>query len=258
MRSGSSGSLSEVTLQPAAGRSLLFVVPAYQRVELASICYRQFAQVIRACREYRLTVDFLIVSDDENLDAAAGEGLSTLEHDNRLGARLNAGYTLAHDQGYDYTCAVGNDSFIHPDRFQWLPVGDAILCTRNYTCVNSACTQQAALKLTYPGGVGSRVFPIGVLERVDYKPLTDPHQMSGCDTETLLALCRNVMRAPDLIYTDMHPAEVAGFQSEDVQVTKWEWFLQHPHTIQEPFHGLYALYGRDLVDEVRAHYSVAV
>lgn len=258
MSSGSSASLSEVTVQPASGRSLLFVCPAYQRVELASICYRQFAEVKETCAGFGLKTEFLILSDDENWDAAADAGLDAVQVANRLGQRLNEGYQRAAEEDYDYVCAIGNDSFVHPDRFQWLPVGDAILCTRNFTCLNSEANQQAALRLDYPGGVGTRVFPIGMLERVNYKPITDPYQMSGCDTETLLALCRGVQKAPDLIYTDMHPAEIVGFQSGDVQVTKWAWWLQHPHTVQEPFEGLVELYGAGLVDEVRAHYSVAV
>jgi hypothetical protein len=154
-------------------------------------------------------------------------------------------------------CAVGNDSFMHPNRFSWLPVGDSILCTRNFTCLNADATEQAALRLDYPGGVGSRVFPTRMFERVDYAPL-DPYQMSGCDTGTLLALTRNVMRAPDLVYTDFHPAEIVGFQSGDVQVTKWHWWLQHPHEKQTPFHGLAELYGDGLVDAVRDHYSAAL
>jgi hypothetical protein len=145
---------------------------------------------------------------------------------------------------------------MHPDRFSWLPAGDAILCTRNFTCLNADASEQAALRLDYPGGVGSRVFPTGMFERVDYTPL-DPYQMSGCDTGTLLALCRNVVRAPDLIYTDFHPAEIVGFQS-DIQVTKWHWWLQHPHDKQDPFHGLGDLYGDGLVEAVRQHYSALV
>ena len=258
MSSGSSASLSEVTLQPAAGRSLLFVCPAYQRVELASVCYRQFAQFREIVAGFGLRAEFLILADDDNLDAALEHGLCALEVPNRLGERLNTGYAFAHEAGYDYVAAIGNDSFVHPDRFQWVPVGDAILCTRNYTCINPAGEQQAALRLDYPGGAGTRVFPTAMLERVNYKPLADPYQMSGCDTETLLALCRGVIRAPDLVYTDLHPAELVGFQSGDVQVTKWAWWLQHPHTLQEPFAGLAELYGADLVDEVRALYAVAV
>lgn len=250
--------MAEVTLQPAAGRSLLFICPAYQRVELASVCYRQFAGFREAAAGYGLRAEFLILSNDDNLEAALEAGLCALEVPNRLGERLNAGYTFAAEACYDYVCAIGNDSFVHAARFQWLPVGDAILCTRNFTCVNPAGDQQAALRLDYPGGVGTRVFPLGMLERVNYKPMQDPYQMSGCDTETLLALCRNVVRAPDLVYTDTHPAELVGFQSGDVQVTKWAWWLQHSHTMQEPFEGLAELYGAELVNDVRALYLVAV
>jgi hypothetical protein len=248
--------LSEVTLQPAAGRSILFIVPAHDRVRLAQICYSQFRELRNELGSRGVVAEVLVIADDENLEAAGEQFLLTLEHDNRLGAKLNAGFKYAHDWAFDYVCAIGNDSFMHPDRFSWLPVGDAILCTRNFTCLNANAAEQAALRLDYPGGVGSRVFPTGMFERVNWHPL-DPYQMSGCDTGTMLALCRNVVRAPDLVYTDFHPAEVVGFQS-DIQVTKWNWWLQHPHEKQEPFAGLAELYGHALVDQVRSHYlSVA-
>jgi hypothetical protein len=249
--------LSQVTLLPAQGRALLFVVPAHERVELARICYRQFRELRETLRERDCQADVLIVSDDDNLDAAESELLHTLEHANPLGARLNAGFSWAAEHGYDYVCPIGNDSFMHPDRFGWLPGPETILCTRNYTCLNADATEQAWLWLEYPGGVGSRVIPLSLLERYDYKPLPD-NQASGCDTGTLMALCRNTERAPNLVYTDLHPAEVVGFQSGDSQVTKWNFWLQHLKERQEPFTGLADLYGAELVDQIRDHYTAAI
>jgi len=253
--------LSQASLIPLEGSSLLFVVPALGRVDLARICYRQLAEMRDELRFRGLLTDILVISDDGNLDAAETEGFATLHHEQKpgiqLGDRLNNGYVWAADHGYDYVCPIGNDSWMHPDRIRWLPDGETLLCTRNYACVNSDATQQAHLRLDYPGGAGSRIIPLRLLERYDYRPLK-PNQSSGCDTGTLMAMCRGVMRAPNVVYTDLHPAEIVGFQSADVQVTKWRWWLQHDHTLEEPFHGLAYLYGDHLVTAIRDHYATVL
>jgi len=246
--------MASVSLIAAAGRSLLFVCPAHGRVDLAAVCYRQFADLCEQLNRRGLHADVLVIADDRNLDHAADANLLTLEHDNRLGAKFNAGYTYAAEHGYEYACAVGNDSWLHPDRFQWLPDRDALLCTRNYTCVTPDAGEQHWLKLAYDGGTGSRVIPLGWLAGCDYKPL-EPAQTSGCDTGTLLAICRGVERAPHLVYTDLHPYEVIGFQSS-VQITDWRHFTdRYLHERQSPFQGLADHYPAPLIDEVRAVYA---
>ena len=253
--------MTQTTLIPLEGSSLLLVVPALGRVELARICYRQLAELRNALRFRGLATQVLVVSDDGNLQAADEEGFALLEHEQRpmhqLGDRLNEGFAWAANQGYEYVCAIGNDSWMHPDRIRFLPDHDSILCTRNYACVNQDATQQARLTLEYPGGAGSRVIPLRLLERYEYRPLK-PEQSSGCDTRTLMMMCRDVVRAPNLVYTNLHPAEIVGFQSADSQITRWQWWLQHPHAIVEPFHGLADLYGDDLVGMVRDHYATVL
>lgn len=249
--------MASVSLTAAAGRSLLFVCPAHGRVDLATVCYRQFADLLDVLRAGGMRADAVVIADDDNLAAADEAGLLTIEHDNRLGAKLNAGYTYAHEHGYEYACAVGNDSWLHPDRFVWMPDRDSLLCTRNYTCVTADGQDQHWLKLDYDGGTGSRVIPVHWLERCDFKPL-EPYQSSGCDTGTLLAICRGVERAPNLVYTDLHPYEVVGFQSE-VQVTDWKHFTRrYLHQRQEPFEGLTDHFPAGLVDQIRAHYAAPV
>lgn len=247
--------MAQVTLVSAAGRSLLFVCPANGRVRLARVCYRQFALMLETLRGWGLDAQLVVVADDDNLDAAEENGFVTIEHENRLGAKLNAGYQWAAEHGFDYVCAVGNDSWMHPDRFRWLPAPDALLCTRNYTVVSPDGAEQAWLKLSYDGGTGSRVIPTRWLAGCGYRPVHDS-QTSGCDTATLLAICRNVERAPHLVYTDLHPYEVVGFQSPDEQITKWgAWTRHFLHEMQKPFHGLAAHYPGDLVAAVRDHYA---
>ena len=244
----------ELTLIEPAGRSVLFVCPAHGRLTLAGICYRQLADMRDVLRRRGVDAQVVVVSNDENLELAADNGFETLIWENWIGGRLNEGYSYAAREGYDYVCAVGNDSWLHPDRFRWLPDRESMLCTRNYTTVLADGSSQEWLKLAYPGGVGSRVIPIHWLERVNYRPLHE-QQMSGCDTETLMAICRHVERAPNLVYTDLHPYEVVGFQSE-TQVTDWRRYSEmYLHERQQAFYGLQDYFPRELVEDVRDFYA---
>lgn len=250
--------MSEITVRPAAGRSLLFVCPAQRRVELAAICYQQFAHAREVCAGFGLRAEFLILSDDDNLDAALEAGLCALEVPNRLGERLNTGFVFAAEAGYDYVCAVGNDSWLWPDRFSLLPDDESLLCTRNYTSVLPDGSGQDWLRLDYPGGVGSRVIPLKWLEPSRYRPL-DPFQMSGCDTGILTTICRGVPQAPHLVYTDFHPYETVGFQTGGDQITPWGLYVaQYGVETQPAFQGLADYYPADLVAAVRAHYAQEV
>ena len=149
--------MATVELVNPSGKSLLFVIPAYRRVEMAKVCYKQFFQLLNELDwRYGIQAEALVISGDENVQAASEAGLATLpfDRDTFLGAKLNAGYTYAHENGYDYVCAVGNDSWLHPDRFAWFPDDDSILCTRNYTCISPDGREQAWFKFKDQVGTG--------------------------------------------------------------------------------------------------------
>lgn len=241
-------------LREADGCSLLLIVPAWKRADLAAICYRQHADLrARARRLYGLDLDVLVIANDRNLEAAAAAGLLTLEYENLLGAKLNLGYQYAAREGFDYVCPIGSDSWMLPERVGQLPRQGTVLCTRNYTCVDAAGRRQGWFQIGYDGGVGSRIFPTGMLKACGYRPLRD-RQMHGCDSQTWRSVTSSRARPPRLAYTNLHPSEVVGFQS-DTQITSFdrladrflvEW--------QPPLTGL-DRYPARLVDEIRAYYT---
>ena len=246
--------MGEITIVPAAGRSVMFVCPAWKRVELAQICLRQLALLIDELRAREVHAAAVVIADDENLDVAAGLGFETIEHENLLGAKLNAGYQHAAARGYEYVCAAATDTWMHPDRFAWLPGENALLCTRNFTVVSAAGDAQARIVIAYEGGVGNRVIPLGLLAPCGYQPLK-PRQMSGCDTRTLRSIHENRDRALHLLYTDLHPYEIVGFQSE-VQITRYGEFASlYLDELEPPFSGLADHYPGALVDEIHDFYA---
>jgi hypothetical protein len=242
-----------VTLVNPEGRSLLFVCPAYQRYDLSQITFRQMAYMRERLRGRGLETDILVVANDDNLDIAADHGLLTMIYENLLGQKLNEGYAYAAREGYEYVCALGSDSWMDPDRLAWLPAPEAILCTRNLALVDRDGDLQRLLRIGYDGGAGSRIIPLHWLKPYDYRPL-HPTQMSGCDTETLMAICRRVERPPAVVYTDLHPYEIVSFQSAQ-QVTRDAFWEPHVVDRERALAGLADHYPDRLVDEIRDHYA---
>lgn len=244
----------DASLISPAGKSLLFVIPAWRRVELSSICFEQQADCLQQLRAQGIDAHALVIADDDNLEAAERAGLETVRARNRLGEKLNRGYLHAAKQGFDYVAALGSDSWISPDRFALLPGEGTILCTRNYTCVSGNGEHQGWFRIDYDAGVGTRIFPTGLLARCAYKPV-EPARMQGCDTATLNSICRSV--SPALVYTDFHPYEIVGFQS-DTQITPYSRMVERFETEwQKPFQGLTEHYPRRLVNKIKAYYREA-
>lgn len=239
------------------GRSLLIVVPAWQRFSLSRICFAQLRHLCDTVAGWGLDARVVVVADDDNLDLAADTGHLTIEHKNQLGAKLNAGYYLAHEQRFDYVCAVGSDSWMHPDRLRQLPDRRSMLCTRNYVSVSADGGRQAWVRMRPDGGIGTRITPVDLLANSGYRPLP-VGQTSGCDTATWLSIVRGVEQAPNLIYTDWHPFEMVGFCSADVQITRFAKYERSVHEWMEPFSGLADHFPAELVDMAREHYGALV
>ena len=233
--------------------SVLFVVPAWRRVELSRICFRQHAAMLAELRAGGIDAQEVVIADDENLDAAKDAGLLTLEHRNRLGAKWNAGYAYAGEHGFDYVAPLGSDSWRAPPTLPTKP--RAILCTRSYTIISRDGTKQSRLQVRYEGGVGTRVIPTGMLKACGYQPLHKSRDRS-CDTSTLRAIQKHYGHV-EFEYVDRHPFEVVGFQS-DVQVTpphlwRLRWLTEDHQG--DPFDGLAEHFPAELVDEMRGYYA---
>lgn len=237
--------------------SLLFIIPANDRVPLASICYRQHAALITTLKARGIDASALVIADDGNLDAAHAAGLLTLERPNELGAKLNAGYTYAARHGYTFVCPLGSDNWVDPGyitQLADLPDRQTMLCTRSFTVIRKDGQEQARLRIGYDGGVGIRVIPTGMLRRCNYKPL-EPDRGRACDASTLDRIRRSFGQVR-FQYSNQHPLEVVGFQS-DVQITSYElllrrWLIERANS---PLAGLAEHYPPNLIRQIRGFYS---
>jgi hypothetical protein len=238
--------------------SLAFVTPAYRRVALSAVCFRQHITAHDRLREHGIDATSIVIADDDNLDIARALGLLTVEHENRLGAKFNAGYQEAARLGFDYVMALGSDSFLDP---AWLvqralPVIGELVCSRFYTLVDETGSRQARLSVGYDGGIGCRMFRTSMLKACNFAPL-EPDRPRGCDEATLAALrahgparCR---------FSDVHQFQVVGFQTPGVQVSSFSSYVQAWLVEYAPsaFDRLDAYYPAELLEQVRAYYTTA-
>jgi hypothetical protein len=235
--------------------SLLFVIPAWQRVELSTICFRQHSQMLETLRGGGIDAQAVVIADDDNLDAAQAVGLLTLERPNQLGAKWNVGYEYAGRAAFDYVAALGSDSWYDPPEPALPEKPDAMLCTRNYTVIDQTGTRQSHLCVRYEGGLGTRIMPTSMLKKCGYRPL-EPGRDRYCDTATLEAIKRTYGRVT-FEYSDRHPFEIVGFFS-DVQLTPYRLLLQYwlvEHHDGDAFAGLEEHYPAGLVAAIRRHYA---
>lgn len=235
--------------------SLCFVVPAWKRVELSAVCFRQWRVALDRLGEYGIDAQVVVIADDENLDLAVAEGFATLHRKNMLGAKLNAGYRYAADNGFQYVAALGSDSFFCPERigpFE-LPEHGEMLCTRNYTVVSPDGRAQARLKIPYDGGIGTRVFRTEMLAQCKYEPV-EPGRMKSCDVTTLNTLRRD--HAIRFLYTDEHQFEILGFFTKDVQITAYDELLRLwlAEPLTDPLSDLDQHYPSELLERAHALY----
>lgn len=233
-------------------KSLWFIMPAYRRFELSAICFAQRARLCQELHAIGVDANVCVIADDENLELAQEHGFATVERENRLGAKLNDGYQFAASQGVDYVCQTGSDEWVDPKRFAVLPEGRQMLCTRNYSAINRQGTRRAHMRIAYDGGVGVRAFKTSLLAYCGFRPLTDD-RAKGCDTATLRAILYG--GRVEFVYTDLHPLEVVGFQS-DLQLTSYERLSVYlVKERKQPFAGLAKHYPADLVAKVKELYK---
>ena len=164
---------------------LYFVTPAFQRYELAAVCFDQWKQIAASLAAHDVELRVVVVSDDENLDLARATGFDTVERDNDwLGRRFNDGIEYACRNGADWVAPVGSDSWIMPEYLYPLPETDQSRRGRLLTVVKS--DRLAELYVTNIG-VGPYMYHRSQLEHCDFRP-SDEKIRRGVDTSTWLGV----------------------------------------------------------------------
>lgn len=98
------------------------VSPAWRRTSITRLVLAQRRWLCDTLAARGITANSVIVTDDDNAQAAAEYGFPAVRVDNRgLGRRFNAGYRYAADQGATHVVHVGSDDWVHPDVLTSIP-----------------------------------------------------------------------------------------------------------------------------------------
>jgi Glycosyl transferase family 2 len=96
------------------------VSPAWRRYQVTRLVLEQRRHLASVLAARGITIQTVIVADDDNLDLAREYGCVALEMDNRqLAAKFNAGIRYACQKGgADWICHIGSDDWVSPRFFE--------------------------------------------------------------------------------------------------------------------------------------------
>jgi hypothetical protein len=240
--------------------SLWFLVPAHGRVDLTRVCLRQLRRTCDALTEGGLYANAVVAADDANIDTAEELGFATVWRVNEpLGRKWNDCYQLACDpklnpEPADYVAALGTDDWVDPEFILagGMPDEKTMRCARLSAVVNEDCTRLANLNITYAGGDGVRIIPAAMLEPLRWRPAEEDYNRA-MDTSVITRIGRDLGRAPQVEYFDLHPLQIVDFKSS-TQLNPYEDCLTYLNGVEstDPFGDLAAVYPAEAIDEMRA------
>lgn len=244
---------------------LWFVVPAYRRFELTSICLRQLARTCDELAGHDVKATAVVVADDENLETARELGFWAVERENEpLGRKFNDGIELAYSEGAEYVTMLGSDNWVDAELVAaQIPGPGLVGCHRLCGIVHESGSHLAHLRISYEGGDGIRTFPTELFAATKGRPAAE-HARRAVDTSIVEGLRRSSGWKPGYVYTDLHQLQVVGFQSYSHQLNGYAELVR-AFGVEEranPWAALQPHYPLEAVEEIMDHYesrkSVAV
>ncbi len=244
---------------------LWFVVPVHGRVGITTICLTQLRRTCDELRSSNIDASAVIVGDDENLDTARRLGFATVERDNEfLSRKFNDGIQLACDPAFNprpaqYVVPCGSDDWVDPAIFDLLPGPDSVIGFRSAAFVDETGTHIAARTIDYEAGVGIRIFPALMMNRLGYRP-ADEDRKRACDTSILVNLKRSYNGGPTkltVVYNEHHPYQIVDWKSPGEQLNAYVDIADRfPGSAPaDPYESLAPHFPPDAIREMKAHYE---
>lgn len=246
---------------------LLFISPAYERLELSRICFEQRQWAIEKLARAGIEAQSIVVADDDNIEIARSLGHDYFRRDNEwLGRRFNDGYEHAHDEGFTHAFPIGSDSWVDPEFIIQAYIdghfhedandGLNVVCSRHYSRIDASGTVRRQLWIPVLQGV-SYIVPVKALDECGYRPCQEEIRR-GCDGSTWQSVSRR--RGVQVVWSEVHELETTAFESTWPQVTHFSRlagrFKVHDIT-GDIFSGLKKVYPPNLVDDVASLYERA-
>ena len=236
-------------------RSLMFVVPAHGRADLARVCLSQLRRTCDNLKSEGVNASAVVVACDENLDTARELGFGWVERDNRfLGMKFNDGIQLACEKGRaDYVVPCGSDDWVDHRLFLDLPTRDTMVGFQRLAVVREDGRELTVRDLTNTGGTGIRIWPRRILERVGYRP-ADEDRKRAIDTSILYNLQRP--GGFRIEHRHLHDYQIVDWKSPGTQLNSYESLGRfRASSSGDPFAILSEFYPSGVLDDMRNLYS---
>jgi hypothetical protein len=240
---------------PAKRPTLWFITPAWKRFEVSQLCLEQRVWACDQLAEHGIDAHSCVIANDENLEIAAGLGMATIDRRNiPLGGKFNVGYVFAAEQGIDYVCPIGSDSWVDPAFIaKSLPPVDErhVVYSRHYAVIRPDGRRRAQLIVEYEGGT-TMFYPTSLFAHCNWRPIPETAKR-GCDGHTIAAAKRG--GPTTFTVAEVHNLETVSFQTE-LQVTNYSALIERwgVGETRRPFDQLDKIYPRDLVNRMRDLY----
>lgn len=180
------------------------VTPAWQRFNISRLVLAQRAR-LRDALPAGVTVNCVVIADDENLDIAREFGFDTIELPNDgLGRKVNAGFAYALECGADLVAFIGSDDWLHPDLFECLGAG--LVSGRRFMVVDTTRGVMREIRDRSRQGVPPWFIPAAAMKP---DPIT-PHKNRGMEYAISIGL---KLRPPDL-FADPHAFARVALKTE--------------------------------------------
>lgn len=240
--------------------SVWFVVPANGRAELTRVCLTQLARTCEVLTGAGVPASAVVIASDENLDTATELGFGTIERANYpLGRKWNDGYEMAAHAGVDYVIPFGTDDWIDPALvLAWLEAPGEFRCTRLSAVVREDGEKLTRLRITYDGGDGVRMIPVGLLRPLGYRP-AEEDKPRAIDTSVLLRLTRALKRPPTFSYTDLHALQIVDWKSREQLNSYRDCALSYGDGAElDAFDALADVYPAEALEQMRALHGMVL
>jgi hypothetical protein len=245
-------------------KSLWFVVPVHERIELARICLRQLRRTCDSLYENGVEASAVVVTDHESLlelDVGAFDFAWVVRENDYTSAKFNDGIQLATDPKYnsspvDYVVPCGSDDWVDYRLFmEPLPDDRTIFGFQRMSFVREDGREICSPHIGYNGGSGIRIIPRALLATVGYRP-ADEDRKRGCDT-SMLANLRLANPGLEVKHWHMHTRQIVDWKTPGIQLNPYKEVtaIHGTDSPADPFEELADFYPADALEEMRAYYE---
>lgn len=252
--------------------SLWFVMPVHGRLPLAQICLRQLRRTCDALTANGIEATAVVVCDHVHrrlLRKALPNmlGFATVPRDNQfVSRRFNDGIQFATDPAVnprpaDFVMPIGSDDWIdwRIIRPEILPESDEVVGFQHISFVREDGLEITKTFLAYTGGCGMRLYPRQALAAVGYRP-ADEDLYRGCDT-SILTRVREANPNLKVMHVDTDPRQIVDWKTPGAQLNRYDQVMRRHSRNSDtgsPFDELAEFFPADALDEMRAHYELAL